>query len=219
MTSRAAFERRISDWVGFTVFLSFAILALMGASATSVLLLPTVVYDLFVAISFVIREPIQATLPTLRARLVAHGGTFFMVLCVPLAGRINPEWVAMTQQGALPAAGWTIWLGGSLFVACSVWHLRHSFSIEPQARRLVTSGPYSFARHPVYSGYLMQYLGMLMIVPTVPFAALVCMWLLLVRQRMHYEEQMLGSAFPEYSEYRLRVGALYSLPIRRATAA
>jgi protein-S-isoprenylcysteine O-methyltransferase Ste14 len=216
MTPRSPRESRISDWIGFTLFLSFAILALRQAAATTILLLPTVVYDLFVAVSFLIREPIRAAVPSVGARLAAHGGTFFMLVCVPLAGRINPDWVAMNQEGPLVAAGWAIWLAGSLFVAYSIWSLRRSFSIEPQARRLVTSGPYAFARHPVYAGYMMQYAGMLMIVRTVPFAALVYAWLLLVRQRIRYEEAVLASAFPEYTEYRLRVGALCPLLFRRS---
>ena len=43
-----------------------------------------------------------------------------------------------------------------------IWQLRRSFSIEAQARQLVTGGPCLLARHPIYTGYLLQYFGILL---------------------------------------------------------
>jgi protein-S-isoprenylcysteine O-methyltransferase Ste14 len=209
---------RVADWIGFTVYVFFGALTLMQASSVTVLLLPTVAYELFIAAAFLMRAPVRAALPDLRARLVAHAGTFFMVVSMWLVRRVNPEWLASSDRHGFVATGWTMWLLGGVFVFWSIWYLRHSFSIEPQARRLITSGPYSLARHPVYTGYLLQYIGMWMIIPTLPLAVLIIIWVAIMRQRMLYEEQVLSSAFPEYHEYRRHVGALWSVPMRRPNA-
>jgi protein-S-isoprenylcysteine O-methyltransferase Ste14 len=37
-------------------------------------------------------------------------------------------------------------------------------------------------------------------------------WVLCIRLRMQYEEAILTSAFPEYADYRRRVGALLTWP-------
>jgi protein-S-isoprenylcysteine O-methyltransferase Ste14 len=80
-----------------------------------------------------------------------------------------------------------------------LWHLRYAFSIEPAARRLVTSGPYAISRHPVYAGYVAQYLGMLITLPSVPFALALTLWAAAMIDRMYLEEAVLREAFPEYA--------------------
>src|SRR3977135_4734080 len=47
-------------------------------------------------------------------------------------------------------------------LAYSVWglaYLRRSFSIIPEARRLVMGGPYGLSRHPVYLGEIVTAIG------------------------------------------------------------
>jgi protein-S-isoprenylcysteine O-methyltransferase Ste14 len=112
-------------------------------------------------------------------------------------------------------AGAALLIGGTMWTAYAVWHLRFAFSIEPAARRLITSGPYRVARHPIYTGYVAQYGGMLLTFPTVPFALALLAWALMVADRMRLEESVLSKAFPEYADYRQRVGALFTLPSRR----
>jgi protein-S-isoprenylcysteine O-methyltransferase Ste14 len=88
-----------------------------------------------------------------------------------------------------------------------VWHLRRSFSVEPEARALVTTGPYRFARHPIYAVYLLVNAGILLGHLTVPFAAVLAVWIGLMVLRIRYEEAVLTNAFPDYRAYRARVGA------------
>lgn len=113
----------------------------------------------------------------------------------------------------LPQAHLTLWeqmlaallVGlGSLGSLLVLWRLGKSFSIMPEARRLVTSGPYALARHPLYAvemitvcGTAMQFQG-----PwswAVAATVLVLLWI-----RSHYEEQVLEAAYPEYGAYRTR---------------
>jgi protein-S-isoprenylcysteine O-methyltransferase Ste14 len=87
----------------------------------------------------------------------------------------------------------------------AVWQLRHSFSIEPQARTLVTSGPYGISRHPIYVLHIAQTIGLWMSHRTLAVAAIVLISGALQGLRMHYEERVLSKAFPEYAEYRKQV--------------
>ena len=219
MADSATRSSRVSDWVGFICFGAFAIITLSKMPAVGIFLLPAIAFDFFVAISFLIRKPLRATAPGLRARLAAYGGTFLLMVFLQISRRFHPDWLGPTEVDALRATGSLLWVAGTIWTAYAVWFLRSAFSIEAEARCLITSGPYQFARHPVYAGYLVQYGGMWLLFPTIPFAIVLGGWLLLVADRIRHEERVLAGAFPEYSDYRRRVGALGSFPrARRARA-
>jgi len=83
-------------------------------------------------------------------------------------------------------------------------HLNRSASIMPEARRLVTGGPYRWLRHPVY---LFEEIGVIGL--ALPFASIWALLWLLVHaacqlQRMKNEERVLRGAFREYDDYARR---------------
>jgi len=78
------------------------------------------------------------------------------------------------------------------------------------------TGPYRFARHPIYTGGSVAYLGLIMSHPTVPLAITLVGWAVSIGMRMRYEEAILTQAFPDYVEYRRRVGALLPWPTASA---
>jgi protein-S-isoprenylcysteine O-methyltransferase Ste14 len=83
-------------------------------------------------------------------------------------------------------------------------YLNRSASIMPEARRLVTGGPYRWLRHPVY---LFEEIGVIGL--ALPFASgWAVLWLLVhlacQLQRMQNEERVLRGAFPEYDDYARR---------------
>lgn len=206
---------RITNWIGFIIFAVWAVLTLSKMPAVGIMLAPTFLFELAVAIAFLIRDEPKAATRSLRARISAYGGSFLVIGFLQIAQRTHPEWFVPQVTPFTPLSA-ALWLGGSLFTAYSVWHLRHAFSIEPAARRLITSGPYAFARHPVYTGYFAQYLGMLMTLPSVAFGLALLVWAAAMVDRMYLEESVLGAAFPEYADYKRRVGALGPVPFRRA---
>jgi protein-S-isoprenylcysteine O-methyltransferase Ste14 len=97
---------------------------------------------------------------------------------------------------------------GMVWAIYSLSYLRNRFSIVPEARGLVTSGPYRFARHPIYLGEIAAGLGL--VLPTiltvhfVVFAVFVSAQLL----RTYYEERVLRRVFPEYAAYAHRTRRL-----------
>src|SRR5882724_2939697 len=87
-------------------------------------------------------------------------------------------------------------------------HLNRSATIMPEARSLVTSGPYRLVRHPVY---LFEAIGIVGIF--LPFNPLWAVPMFVVQflcqvQRMRYEERVLTSSFPEYAAYAARTPRL-----------
>ena len=123
----------------------------------------------------------------------ALGGSFVLTVVnfVPLAD-LSPA--------AKTLAVFLLATGNFLSVYCLAY-LGRSFSILPQARKLVTEGPYGIVRHPLYiaeavaaSGLILLHLSPLSIV-----TGLLLFGLQL--RRVLFEESVLGAAFPDYAEY------------------
>jgi protein-S-isoprenylcysteine O-methyltransferase Ste14 len=172
-----------------------------------VLILPALFQEILIAISFLVRGRSRAGATGWLPRVVAYANTFVVMGFIWLASLGHREWIRPTEQEELRWLGTLFWLFGAILALWPLWHLRRSFSIEPEARTLVTSGPYRFARHPVYAVYLLINLGILLRHLTVPFAAVMALWLGLLLVRIRFEERVLAQAFPAYQEYRRRVAA------------
>jgi protein-S-isoprenylcysteine O-methyltransferase Ste14 len=87
--------------------------------------------------------------------------------------------------------------------------------LMPEARQLVTSGPYAFMRHPLYASEMFYLIGG-MLQFTQPWAAVIVtiqscfQW-----KRMINEERVLGAAFPAYGPYAARTPRLFPRMPRR----
>jgi protein-S-isoprenylcysteine O-methyltransferase Ste14 len=133
------------------------------------------------------------------ARLAAFAGTTVQLLVGTLLGA-GP--LLFTPARLLSDVGVGL---AVIAVTGAVWSLgtlRRSLSVIPEARRLVTTGPYRLVRHPLYLFEITAALAVLMGTPgaiaTATFVVLVA--LQMIRARM--EEGLLGSAFEEYAAYR-----------------
>ena len=90
---------------------------------------------------------------------------------------------------------------GMIMTLVTIRHLGRSFSLVPQARSVVQTGPYRWIKHPLYFaegiailGVVLQYLTpVTVIVFVLHIGVQVC--------RIHYEEDLLRRNCPEYSTY------------------
>lgn len=142
------------------------------------------------------RPAAQARRSGLATHAIALGGTYgvWVVAFLPEAP-LSP---------ALSIASATVTLVGSLLIVFTVVHLGRSFSISPQARELVTRGPYAVVRHPLYAAEELAIIGVAMHVvwwAAIPF---LLAHLALQIKRMDYEEGLLWTVFPRYQDYARR---------------
>lgn len=208
----SARKRRASDWVGFLGHLGVAVVTVVRTPSLTVYVLPSIIHMLLAAGSFLVRETARRREQDPLGRIVSYVGGFGVFAFVQFASVFRPEWLAVTTHPGIGLAGISLGLMGLFVEIWAIWHLRFAFATEPAARLLVTGGPYRLARHPIYSGACLSYLGLLMTHPTVPIAVTLLVWGMCVRLRMRYEEAILTQAFPEYEDYRRRVGALMPWP-------
>jgi protein-S-isoprenylcysteine O-methyltransferase Ste14 len=206
---------RASDWAGFIAFGALALWTFRRMPGLGTLLLPTIVHELFIAMGFLIRDRAKVARRHAGAQVAAYGGTFLVFGFFHAARTWRPELLTPTGYSLVATLGALLWLAGSLLAPFSVWTLRHSISIEPQARRMIRTGPYAYVRHPIYLGYCIQYGGLLMLYPSQVFAATLLVWSALTLMRIRWEEDVLVTAFPEYEEYRCATGALLPLRFRK----
>ena len=93
----------------------------------------------------------------------------------------------------LVGAAWQIW---------AKLTLRRSFGIIAANRGVKVSGPYRYMRHPMYFGYLMTHIGMLLVAPvTWNIAVYAAAWLAQVL-RLLAEERLLkeDASYREYTD-------------------
>lgn len=103
---------------------------------------------------------------------------------------------------ALGMAALSLSLIGTAGAIATLTWLGRSFAILPQARQLVTTGPYRYIRHPLY---LMENIGFLGIALQfgMPWSLIVFLLsAILVWVRVGCEEEVLSKAFPSYDAYR-----------------
>lgn len=97
---------------------------------------------------------------------------------------------------------------GMVWALYSLTYLRNRFSIVPEARGLITSGPYAFVRHPIYLGEIVAGFGL--IIPTIPSAHILVFLVFVGAQiaRTYFEERILRATYPTYEAYARRTRRL-----------
>ncbi|TJV72707.1 MAG: isoprenylcysteine carboxylmethyltransferase family protein [Mesorhizobium sp.] len=146
------------------------------------------------------RLPVQGTAKGIEPRVTSVAATFMILVAMTLT---RPVENGSVQILALCA----IFLGTSCSIFCIYW-LGRSFSLMATARRLVTSGPYSIVRHPLYICEAVFVLGMIISHFSLLMVALGVVQCIFQYRRATNEEAILRETFPEYEEYARRVPML-----------
>ena len=99
-------------------------------------------------------------------------------------------------------------VAGNALATVALLQLGRSFSIMPEARRLVTSGIYRLARHPLYLAEELAVIGILMQFLSGGTILLCAAHIAFQLRRMQNEETVLVGAFPEYAAYYAQTARL-----------
>ena len=151
-------------------------------------------------VMFAVRHVPQRTASGLYPRCAAVAGTFLSVSFLLLP----PQ----ELSSVLYLASLILVISGFVFAIWAGLVLGRSISILPEARRLVTWGPYRFVRHPLYLGEIVATAGVALQFLSVWALLLLGLQFAIQLQRMKYEERVLAQVFPEYGDYMARTARL-----------
>ena len=117
-----------------------------------------------------------------------------------------------------PVGLWPFWLGAVVILAgllFAVWareHLGRNWSRSvtiKQGHELITTGPYTVARHPIYTGVLTGFLGIAIALSQVRGFIVFVLFFLAFWIKLRMEEQWMRSQFGEtYATYAHQTAAL-----------
>jgi len=165
-------------------------------------------YFTMLVVLYAVRLPQRGTDHRLAVIFIAFSGTFAAISASFLPGGSRRDDLVLFAD-LLATAG----------LAYSVWglaYLRRSFSIIPEARRLVTGGPYALSRHPVYLGEIATALGVNVATGGWLSGAAIAYFIVCELLRIRWEEGILAQTFPtEYPAYARRVPRYLPNPFRR----
>ncbi|MBR0832243.1 isoprenylcysteine carboxylmethyltransferase family protein [Bradyrhizobium manausense] len=139
-----------------------------------------------------VRAPAKAQADGMWPRIAAFVGTY-LPWTISFFGKTD---------AALPNLVSTVFvLTGMVMMLVTIRHLGRSFSLVPQARSVVQTGPYRWIKHPLYFAEEIAIIGV--VLQNLSAAAVVILVLHIGVQvcRILYEEDLLRRTCPEYAGY------------------
>jgi protein-S-isoprenylcysteine O-methyltransferase Ste14 len=159
-----------------------------------------IVFQVLLVVLFVIRVVPRAYAHGFLPRLAAIAGTFLGLGIVLLP----PQ----ELSAPLHIVALLLMIGGFAFMVAAAIALGRSISLLPEARQLVTGGPYALVRHPLYAGEAVAVAGIAMqYLPPWSFLILGLQYAFQL-WRLNNEERVLRAAFPDYAAYAARTARL-----------
>src|ERR1051325_2374547 len=179
----------LASWGRFRHYLESAdpALPLLTYSVNLAMHLSTMAFCALIVGTVLLRARPATRARGLEPRLSALLGSFMATTLIFFPRRDLPVSAELTSI-LLIAAGYSL--------ACvALFQLGRSFSLMPEARRLVTSGIYGFVRHPLYLAEELATIGILIQFFSVWTVVICTVHFAFQLRRIHHEERLLSSAF------------------------
>ena len=142
-----------------TIVILWVLLARRVYTATNPLAPLIMIAETAVVIFVLARRPTEAISLRLGDWFLAITATYTPML-------IQPADTPAALHALIPL-GIGLALAGNLVQIAAKLFLRRSFGIAPANRGIKTDGMYKIVRHPMYAGYLLVHIGILLLMPTV----------------------------------------------------
>ncbi|MGY4286192.1 protein-S-isoprenylcysteine O-methyltransferase Ste14 [Bradyrhizobium sp. LM2.7] len=198
LSKKWSYERMMQLFGGMWFMLLAVLLALkIGASLTDPW--PSLLSSFCLAIFYtlltvliVTRPPAKAQAAGLLPRIAAFVGSY-MPWTIPFFGKTDQALPNLLSTACV--------LIGMIMMLVTIRHLGRAFSLVPQARSVVQTGPYRWIKHPLYLSEEIAIVGVVLLHLTPVTVILLILHVGVQVCRILYEEDLLRRNFPEYSSY------------------
>jgi protein-S-isoprenylcysteine O-methyltransferase Ste14 len=133
----------------------------------------------------------------------------FVALIWFLAIGLDRRYQASDVPLALQALGWAMLVLSTGFI---MWVMRENSFAAPvvklqteRGHRVVSTGPYAWVRHPMYSGIVLFFVGAPLLLGSWWGVAMAPLFIVLFAIRARIEERALIAGLPGYADYTARV--------------
>ncbi len=151
-----------------------------------------VVTETIVVIFLLIRRDADETKHSWQTWITSACGTLWPFLLRPTAG---------TEDLLL---GEIFQIAGFILQIAALLALNRSIGILPAYREIKTAGLYRWVRHPLYTAYIVTYLGYLINNPSLANLSIAIVGTAFLLMRIHYEEALLFK-YAEYARYANKI--------------
>jgi protein-S-isoprenylcysteine O-methyltransferase Ste14 len=225
-------QSRVYDWAMRLPIVAYSLLVLgndmlgfyeQALAAPALLLSPEGIIATLARVSQWMFIGLLAIFPLVRYRPVVKSQDMLPRLGALITVCILPTFMLLERAPmnlAFNFASLTLSFAANVTAVLTLSFLGRSFSVMPEARRLVTGGPYALVRHPLYLCEVLGLLAILLQYRSLPALGLFVLCIAFQLARARWEEAVLARAFPEFAAYRLRTPFLIPLyPGRLGTLA
>jgi protein-S-isoprenylcysteine O-methyltransferase Ste14 len=188
------------DWPGAWVFLAAS--AIIGPAAG--LWLATIDPAL---LEERLRPPVQKDQPAADKKFMLAFVVTALIWFVAMG--LDYRTHASNVPPALQVLGFAMYLLSTLFI---MWVFRENSFAAPvvkvqsgRSHRVISTGPYAFVRHPMYSGIMLFFVGVPLLLGSWWGAAIAPLFFVLFAVRTRIEERALIEGLPGYADYAARV--------------
>lgn len=121
-----------------------------------------------------------------------------------LAAR-TPSLELLPFMSIITILGWLFIVAGGMLILLALTTLRMRAFQPSLADTLASQGLYGYIRHPIHAGTLLEFLGLLLVLPRLNIALACGLGILWVLIQTRFEEIDLLQRLPNYREYMNRV--------------